>query len=334
MRQGVGEPGQPGAEADPGEDVLEFGVGGGAPAHAEVLRQGRVEEVGALLDQPDHAPHVVRGKALQGHPVERCLTRIGREETHQHIGQRRLAGAARADQGHAAPGSQLQVHAAQRGAAGAGVGGPDPAQGERVRAVAQHDRGCRIVDHRRRVHGLEHPGRCHPRTLEGLGGCGQRRDQLERGQRDEHQDGKEGAVERAAVGRVDPERQGAPAGQPGQGRRQSEADAGGACPVPGHPAQAAVRVVDAGQLAADRTHHEQLGRALHEIDHARRELAPHDGLPGLLAARQASGQPREGRRREEEGDEEDDAGLGEEPPEDRHGARPDERRHQEGLQHP
>ena len=124
--QAVGEPAQPGAEADPGEDVHEFGVGGGAPAHPEVLRQGRVEQVGALLDQPDHAPHVVRGEALQGHPVERCLTRIGREETHQHIGQRRLAGAARADQGDAAPGAQLQVHAAQRGAAGARDRRPTP----------------------------------------------------------------------------------------------------------------------------------------------------------------------------------------------------------------
>ena len=142
VREPVGEPGQPGAEADPGQDALELGVGGGAPPDAEVLGQRRVEEVGALLDQPDDAPHVVGGQALQGHPVERCFSRIGREEPHQHVGQRRLAGPARADQGDATPGAQLQVHAPQRGASGAGVGGPDPAQGEHVRPVGAAPPGC------------------------------------------------------------------------------------------------------------------------------------------------------------------------------------------------
>ena len=45
------------------------------------------------------------------------------------------------------------------------------------------------------------------------------------------------------------------------------------------------------QLLADRAHDQQLGRALHEVHHARRELAAHRGLPGLLPARQATGEP-------------------------------------------
>ena len=113
----VGQSGQPSAQADPAEHARELVVGGGAPADPEVLGQRRVEEVGALLDQPDDPPHVVGGEALQRHPVERGLAGVGRQEAHQHVGQRRLAGAARADQRHPAPGRQVagRRRAARRG---------------------------------------------------------------------------------------------------------------------------------------------------------------------------------------------------------------------------
>ena len=55
--------------------------------------------------------------------------------------------------------------------------------------------------------------------------------QLEGGEGDQGEDGQERAVEVAAVGGARPEGQGAPAGQPRQGRGQAEADAGGARPV-------------------------------------------------------------------------------------------------------
>ena len=73
-------------------------------------------------------------------------------------------------------------------------------------------------------------------------------------------------------------------------------------------AQPAVRVVDAGELVADRAHDEQLRRALHEVDDARRELAARRwpagtprGGPGDRSARarpwpRGRG-PREGRGR-------------------------------------
>ena len=184
------------------------------------------------------------------------------------------------------------------------------------------------------VHGLEHPRRGHAGALERLGGGRQGRRQLERGQWDESQNGEQRAVQRAGVGGVDAERQGPPAGQPGQRGRQSEADAGGTGAAPRHPAQLAVRVLDAVQLSADRPHDEELGRALHEIHHARREFAPHGGLPGLLAAGKAPGQPGHGRGGEDEGHQQDETGLREEPPQGRHRASADERRHQERLQYP
>ena len=74
--------------------------------------------------------------------------------------------------------------------------------------------------------------------------------------------------------------------------------------------RSAVRVVDAAQLLADGAHHQELGCSLDEVHHARRELAAHRGLPGLLSARQATGQPGHGRGREDEGHQEDGAGLG------------------------
>ena len=115
--EGVGQPCQPGAEAHPGQSGDEVLVGGGTPPDAEVLGQRGVEEVGSLLDQADDAANVVGGEALQWHPVERDLPGVGRQEAHEQVGQGGLAGAARADQGDATSGRQLQVHATQRGRA-------------------------------------------------------------------------------------------------------------------------------------------------------------------------------------------------------------------------
>ena len=118
--------------------------------------------MGSLLDQADDAPNVVGGKALQGHPVERDLPGVRREEAHDQVGEGGLAGAARADQGDATSGRELQVDATQRGTPGARIGGPDVAQGERVWRGTDRRRCRRVVHDRRRVHGLEDPRRRHP----------------------------------------------------------------------------------------------------------------------------------------------------------------------------
>ena len=138
----------------------------------------------------------------------------------------------------------------------------------------------------------------------------------------------------AGVGSGDPHGQGAPARQPGQRRGEAETDAGRSGTPPRHLAQAAVRAVESAQLFADGAHHQELRCALHEVHHARRELAALRGLPRLLPTCQATRQPWDRRGREEEGHQENETSLGEEPPKDRHRSGADERRHQERLQHP
>jgi hypothetical protein len=74
----LGEPVQPRTQTHPGQHAGQFRVSGGPSTDPEVLGQGGVEQMRTLLDQSDDAPHVVSGKALHRHAVERRLARIGR----------------------------------------------------------------------------------------------------------------------------------------------------------------------------------------------------------------------------------------------------------------
>ena len=159
--QPVGQARRARAQPDAGQHGDELLVVGGAAADAQVLRQCGVEDVGMLLDEADDVPDVVGGKTLEGHAVESDLAGVGREEAHEHVGEGRFAGAARSDERDAAPGPQFEIDAAQRGAPGARIRGPDVVQRERVRPVAERDRVARVADHRRRVHGGEDPARGH-----------------------------------------------------------------------------------------------------------------------------------------------------------------------------
>ena len=68
-----------------------------------------------LLDESHDSADVVSGKALQRHPVERGLARIGRQEAHEHVCQRRLAAPLGPTRATGRPG-QLQVNPTKRGA--------------------------------------------------------------------------------------------------------------------------------------------------------------------------------------------------------------------------
>ena len=68
------------------------------------------------------------------------------------------------------------------------------------------------------------------------------------------------------------------------------------------------------ELVVRAPEHEQLGRALNEVDDVGRERTACGGLPRLLAPRQAAGEPGHRRRREHEGHEQHEPGLGQEPP--------------------
>ena len=170
--QSGGQPGEPVAQADPGQHGLQLVVAGRAPAHPQVLGQGRGEEMWALFDQADHRPHLVGGQAVQRHAVERRRAGVDGQEAHQDVGQRRLAGPAPPDERHPAPRGEIEVHPAQDRSVRPGVAGPHRAQEERVRSphrTGEPQRGVRLDDGCRGVRGGEHPAGRRARALQRLG---------------------------------------------------------------------------------------------------------------------------------------------------------------------
>ena len=136
------------------------------------------------------------------------------------------------------------------------------------------------------------------------------------------------------MGGAHAEGQGTPAGQTGKRRGQAEPDPGGARAVACDGAQGAVGGVDPRQLVAGGAHDHELGRALDEVDHTGVELAAYGRLPGLGSTGQASRQPWHHRGGDGQGEQEDEPGLRQEPPEGGHCDRADQRGRHEGLDHP
>ena len=328
--QAGGQPGEPVAQADPGQHVHQLVVVGRAPAHPQVLGQGRGEEVRALLDEPDHPAHVVGGEPVERDAVEGRLAAVDRQEAHQDVGQRRLAGPARSDQRHPASRGEIEIDPAQDRLGRCPDSRPTPSAGgaRAVRAPRRAAAAGRPA--RRRVPGRPWrrtrgrppfasaaapgwPPAAGPRARRRRAGRGPARPAARR------RDGPPWVASHA-------EGQGAPAGQPGQCRGQAEPDAGRARALAGRRPQAAICQGDPLHLLGGAAHDRQLGRALDEVDHRRAQLAAGRRLLGLLAPGQAAREPGHHRGRDQEGHQQHGTGAGEEHPQDGDGARPDEAR--------
>ncbi len=286
-----------------------------------------------LLDEPDDPSDVVCGEAFQGTPsrVPRRHRSAGSAPARRpaSICRRRSAPRARS-------GAPVASCRSTPGAGASPAGIATPTHRAARPCAGRHPDGDgvdRLVDHGRRVHGREDPTRRDARALQRLGRRGQRSDEFDRGQRHQRQEREQGAVERAGVGGVHAHREGAPAGQPGQRRRQRQADARRAGAPAVQRTQAGVRVSDSRQLVRGAAHHHELGCAVDQVHDLGRHLAAHRGLPGLLARGQAAGQPRHGDGRQRQRDEQDEPRLREEPPQRGDRGNADQRGHDEGLDH-
>ena len=213
---------------------------------------------------------------------------------------RRLAGAARADEGHAPPGGQAEVDPVEhrravpvrqtRALERQRRGGPDG-----QRAVRVPDRGRRLGDL------LDPAGRGDDRRQPARG-VGQRRHGLDRGERHEGQRGEHHAVEAAVVHRRRADRQhrgGRQAGERGDRRAAQGGDGG----VPaGGARQRAVGRPHAGQVAVRQAVGRDLGRGLHRLEHLRRERGAGGRLApaGAPSRERGAGGQDDGRRAEDQ----------------------------------
>ena len=297
-----------------------------------------------LGDEPDDAPAVLAGEVRDLHPVERHRPlRVG-EEPQQHAGERRLPRAAGADDGDAPAGDEVEVESVERPAALPWVAGAQPSHRQRVlpagvRPAGEHpagerDRVRRLGDGWRGVEDLlDARGRAaHP--LQRLGRGGQAGDELEGDQRDQGDPGEQHPVEAPRADRRDADEQSAPHRQAGGEARKPLADAGRARARAGDPGEGRVGRQRASQLLLGGAVHEQLGRALEQVDDRRGERTACLSLPGLRARGEQAGQPRDEHAGEQQRDEQDQTGGRQHPPDQADGDGADERRDRERGQHP
>ncbi len=144
---------------------------------------------------------------------------------------------------------------------------------------------------------LEHARGRAAHALEGLGRRGQARDELECDQRDQRDPGEQHAVEPSRAHGGDADEQGAPHREPRAQARQALADAGGARARAGDPCELGVGRRGAPQLRRGGAVGGQLGGALEQVDHRRRQLAARGRLPRLGARGERPRQPWHERRR-------------------------------------
>ena len=167
-------------------------------------------------------------------------------------------------------------------------------------------RDRRLDDQRRLVEHRREASRRALRALECLGGDGQRRDELERGEGDQRDDSEEHAVETARVHCADPERERRPHRHP-----RAEHDEAGA-----HSRRVRARCRDSSELTVvldhplhlrvDRAECHEVGSALEQVDHRRRELAASGRPAGFVALGQRPRHPRHHDRGEQERDRHDE----------------------------
>ena len=199
-----------GSERDPlpqaglGERGLDVGVGRLGAGQPHVVGDRRGEQVGVLVGEPDNAAHIALRELAQVDPAERDPALLGIEEADEQPGERRLARAARAGERDPAAGRQAQ------------------------RRPVEHPRGAGLVAHAHVLAARGRPpagaagrrGRAPAagaavilgQALGGLGagaemarGVGQRRDRLERAEREQDDRREQDAVERPVADRDDPD---------------------------------------------------------------------------------------------------------------------------------
>ena len=240
------------------------------------------------------------------------------EEPEQHGGQRRLPGAAGADDGDAAAGGEVEVDTVERPRVVA-VARPQPAHAERRRGGQRPWRG-RLADRGAERRAPRARARRCARTHEILRRARKARDGLERGERDQH---------RRPAAPVEPaggdalRRSPAPPTSPGRsavswrpGRRPRCAR------PPPRLARGRRRVPRPPATVGQRAQHPQLVRAVDEVDHRGGQRAPRGRLVRLVPARPPSGEPWHGGRRQHQRDEQDQAGGRGHPPHQRDARRP------------
>ena len=96
------------------------------PAEAKVVLDRAVEEDRVLVDDRDPPVDVVGGEAAEVAPADAHRARVRIVEAKQQADDRGLAGPARPDEPDPLPGLDPEVEAPMGGAAGAGIGEPDP----------------------------------------------------------------------------------------------------------------------------------------------------------------------------------------------------------------
>ena len=172
----------------------------------------------------------------------------------------------------------------------------------------------RFGDRRGGVEHLERPSGGAADSLQRLRRRRQVGAEFERGQRHQRDDGQEHAVEGPCAHRGDADQEPAPHRQPGEQDRDSLADARRARGA-GHDAdQPGLAGGDAPALGADRAVGGELGRALQQVDDGHRQLAPRGRSLGFGAPGEPAGQPRQRGRGEDQRGEQDQAGGGQDPP--------------------
>ena len=207
-------------------------------------------------------------------------------ETQQDRGERALARPARSDHGHGRPGGDLQIDPVQGPGLVGAVADPQPLDPDRGLGTGVDDRRSAVPfaflvdgDGGRGVQDTEEPCAALPdRPQPGRDG-GQRGDDLEGGERGQHQHGQSGGVDAPVLDREHPQEQGAPHRQTGdQGMGPgAQPERGGV--APGHPGEFGVGLLDLGDLAVHGAVGDQVRSALEGVHQGGGQCPPGPRLP-------------------------------------------------------
>ena len=253
--------------------------------------------MGLLAGQCEGATDVLGALVALVVPGDRHPSVLRVEKAQQQIGDRCLAGAAGADDGNAAAGLEAEVESGERRLLGPGIAGGDPLQRDAGTVRRRWQRTRRVGHLGPPVNQIEHPraGSAHRGQLTGAGG--ERRDGLERGQREQRQRGDQHGIEPSGGVRGHGDGQHGGHGHAGHRDRERLHAAGHPGVAAGEPGQLAVAVAQRGDRPVGGTERDQLGRAAQQLDQLAAQLAADRCLPSTGAAARRSRPAREYRRR-------------------------------------
>ncbi len=298
----------PRVEASTAQRVVKLVVRRIRSREAKVLADRRVEDVGLLPREREGPADVLLPQPADVDAVERDPARLGIEEAQEQVRDRRLPGAARADECQAAPGIEPEVEAVERRRLAGRVRGRHALQRDGD-PPSRRRRGLGWIGHPRLAVGqLEHASSGGERRRELARRARQRRHRVERGQREQRECGDEDAVERAGVVRGDRHGQHAGSREAGDEHGQRVGEAGDQCVATSETHELTVGRADAGEGVVLPAVGDELRCSPQELDQLGRQLAPR----GRLAPADTSPQPAcEQRYRdsaEREAEREDDRG--------------------------